>query len=97
VHKPYFNILAEQAHLAVAKQSVAAAEVIEAESARAAAEGRSLDVAVLQAHAATLDQRQTVLTLQISSDGSVLQLDDVLGLPLGTQLIMTRTNKWNGC
>jgi outer membrane protein TolC len=88
VHKLYFDILTEQAHLDAAKQSVAAAQVTEAEIARAAAEGRSLDVSVLQAHAATLDQRQTVLTQQLSIDDSVLRLDDVLGLPLGTQLIL---------
>jgi outer membrane protein TolC len=88
VHKLYFDILTEQAQLDAAKESVAAARVTEAESARAAAEGRSLDVAVLQAHAAMLDQRQTVLTHQLSIDDSVLQLDDVIGLPLGTQLVL---------
>ncbi len=35
-----------------------------------------------------LDQRQTVLTDQLSIDDSMLQLDDVLGVPLGTQLIL---------
>jgi outer membrane protein TolC len=35
-----------------------------------------------------LDQRQTVLTQQLSIDDSVLQLDDVIGLPLGTQLVL---------
>jgi outer membrane protein TolC len=88
VHKLYFDILTEQAHLDAATQSVSAAQVTEAESTRAATEGRSLDVAVLQAHAAMLDQRQTVLTHQLSIDDSMLQLDDVLGLPLGTKLVL---------
>jgi outer membrane protein TolC len=88
VHKLYFDILTEQAHLDAAKQSVAAAQVTEAESTRSVAEGRSLDVAVLQAHAAMLDQRQTVLTDELSIDDSMLQLDDVLGVPLGTRLVL---------
>jgi outer membrane protein TolC len=88
VHKLYFDILTEQAHLDAAKQSVAAAQVTEAESTSAVAEGRSLDVVTLQAHAAMLDQRQTVLTHQLSIDDCMLQLDDVLGVPLGTQLIL---------
>jgi outer membrane protein TolC len=87
VHQMYFNILTAQAHLEAMKQAASAASVSESESTRAVAEGKSLDVAVLQAHAAYLDQQQSVLTQQLAIDDAMLQFDDVLGLPLGTRLI----------
>ncbi len=88
VHQMYFNILTEQAHLEAMKQAASAASVTESENTRAAAEGRSLDVAALQAHAAYLDREQSVLTQQLAIDDATLQFDDVLGLPLGTRLIL---------
>jgi outer membrane protein TolC len=42
----------------------------------------------LQAHAAYLDRQQAVLTQQLVIDDAILQFDDVLGLPLGTRLIL---------
>jgi outer membrane protein TolC len=88
VHQMYFNILTAQAHLEAMKQAASAASVSESESTRAVAEGKSLDVAALQAHAAYLDQQQSVLTQQLAIDDAMLQFDDVLGLPLGTRLIL---------
>jgi outer membrane protein TolC len=88
VHQMYFNILTAQAHLEATKRSATAASVSESENTRAVAEGRSLDVAALQAHAAYLDQQQSVLTQQLTIDDVTLQFDDVLGLPLGTRLIL---------
>ncbi|WP_263366062.1 TolC family protein [Edaphobacter bradus] len=86
VHKLYFDILTAQAHLSAAQESVAAAATNEQESMRAVSEGRSLEVAALESHAAFLDQQHEVLTVQLSIDDLTLQLDDVLGLPLGTRL-----------
>jgi outer membrane protein TolC len=88
VHQMYFNILTAQAHLEAMNQAASAASVNESESTRAVAEGKSLDVAALQAHAAYLDQQQFVLTQQLAIDDAMLQFDDVLGLPLGTRLIL---------
>jgi outer membrane protein TolC len=88
VHQIYFNILTAQAHLEAMKQAASAASVSESETTRAVAEGRSLDVAALRAHATFLDQEQSVLTEQLAIDDAMLQFDDVLGLPLGTSLIL---------
>jgi outer membrane protein TolC len=88
VHQMYFDMLTAQAHLDATRQSVSAASVSEAESKRAVAEGKSLDVSALQAHAAFLDRQQAVLTQQLAIDDATLQFDDVLGLPLGTRLIL---------
>jgi outer membrane protein TolC len=88
VHKLYFAILTGEAQLSAAKESVAAATVVEQESIRAVADGRLLEVATLESHAALLDQQQSVLKGQLSLDDLTLQLDDALGLPLGTKLIL---------
>ncbi|QHN03763.1 TolC family protein [Granulicella sp. WH15] len=88
VHQMYFNILTAQAHLEATKRAASAASVNESENTRAVAEGRSLNVAALQAHAAYLDQQQSVLTQELAIDDATLQFDDVLGLPLGTRLIL---------
>jgi outer membrane protein TolC len=86
VHKLYFEILTAQAHLNANQEAVTAAATKEQESIRDVSEGRSLDVAALESHAALLDQQQTVLKVQLSIDDLTLQFDDVLGLPLGTKL-----------
>jgi outer membrane protein TolC len=88
VHQMYFEMLTAQAHLDAAKQSVFAASVGEAETKRAVAEGKSLDVAALQAHAAYLDRQQAVLTQQLAIDDATMHFDDVLGLTLGTRLLL---------
>jgi outer membrane protein TolC len=88
VHKLYFALLTTEARFSAAKESVSAATVVEQESIRAVAEGRSLEVATLESHAALLDQQQSVLKVQLSLDDLTLQLDDALGLPLGTKLIL---------
>jgi outer membrane protein TolC len=88
VHKLYFDILTRQAQLAAAQQSILAGQVSEQESTQAVAEGRSLEVAQLEAHAALLEQKQASLTDQLTLDDLSMQFDDVLGLPLGTRLAL---------
>jgi outer membrane protein TolC len=88
IHKLYFAILTAEAGLSAAKESVSAATVAEQESVRAVAEGHSLAVDVLESHAALLDQQQSVLKGQLSLDDLTLQMDDALGLPLGTKLTL---------
>lgn len=88
VHQMYFNILTAQARLEADRRAASAASISESEDTRAVEEGRSLDVAALQAHAEFLDQQQSVLTQQLSIDDAMLQFDDVLGLPLGTRLVL---------
>jgi outer membrane protein TolC len=88
VHKLYFSMLTAEAQLSAAKESVSAATVVEQESIRAVAEGHSLEVATLESHADLLDQQQSLLKVQLSLDDLTLQLDDALGLPFGTKLML---------
>jgi outer membrane protein TolC len=88
VHQLYFDMLTREARLSAATESVSSASIVEQESTRAVAEGRSLEAETLESHAALLDQQQSVLKVQLSLDDLTLRLDDALGLPLGTKLIL---------
>ncbi len=88
VHRLYFDLLTAEARLSAAKESVSAASIVEQESIRAVAEGHSLEAETLESHAALLDQQQSVLKVQLSLDDLTLRLDDALGLPLGTKVIL---------
>ncbi|MEI9980313.1 MAG: TolC family protein [Edaphobacter sp.] len=86
VYKLYFGILASQSQLQADQASVLAAETKDEEGRRGVAEGKALEVVSLQNHVQLLDQRQSVLKTRISLEDAMLQLDDALGLPLGTKL-----------
>jgi outer membrane protein TolC len=86
VHKLYFAILTTQIKLNAAEESVKAGTVAEQESMESVAEGHSLDLTKLEAHAALLEEKQASLTAQLAIDDLTTQFDDVLGLPLGIGL-----------
>jgi outer membrane protein TolC len=86
VHKLYYEILTRQMELAAADESVKAGQVEEAESTQAVADGKSLDVARLASRASLLQQEQASLSAQVAINDLMMQFDDVLGLPLGTEL-----------
>ena len=86
VHKLYYEILTKQMQLGAEDESVKASAVAEEESTRAIAEGKLLDVARLESRASLLEQKQASLTDQFAINDLMMQFDDVLGLPLGTNL-----------
>ena len=86
VRQTYFALLIAQLKLEAAKDEVDASEVKNQESANAVANGSALDVAALESRAAVLDAKQTALTQTLQIHDLTLSLDDLLGLPLSTQL-----------
>jgi len=86
VHKLYYGLITKQLQLAAARTSVRAAQLDEEESARAVSSGRTLEVIHLQNHAALLSAKQASLTLELAVTDLTMQFDDVLGLPIGTDL-----------
>lgn len=86
VHKLYFAILTTQIKLAASEEFIKAGGVHEGETMLSVAEGRSLDLAKLEAHAALLEEKHAGLTYALAIDDLTTQLDDVLGLALGTRL-----------
>jgi outer membrane protein TolC len=88
VHKLYYGTLIEQMRGLAAQDAVDAATVVEEETKRGVEEGKSLTDAELQSRTDLLDKQQAALASRLNLDDLTLQLDDALGLPLGTHLVL---------
>ena len=86
VRQLYYGILIAQSRLRAATEEANASQVNAQESVDAAAQGRALDVTVLESRAAVLDAKQSALTQNLQIHDLMLSLDDLLGLPLNSQL-----------
>ena len=86
VRQLYYGILIAQSRLRAATEEANASQLNAQESVDAAAQGRALDVTVLESRAAVLDAKQSALTQNLQIHGLMLSLDDLLGLPLNSQL-----------
>jgi outer membrane protein len=86
VRQLYYGILIAQSSLHAATEEVSASEVKEREATDDVAQGRALDVAALESHVALLDARQAALTQSLQIHDLMLGLDDLIGLPLNSQL-----------
>ena len=86
VHSLYFGILiARLQQRAAEQQSTYAAEHLR-ESEEAVRNGNALRVATLQGRAGLLESRQAALTADLQLSDLTTELNDLLGLPLETQL-----------
>ncbi len=88
VHKLYYGILIEQMRISAAQDAVDAATVTEQETKRGLEEGKLLADAELLSRTDLLDKQQSALVARLNLDDLTLQLDDALGLPLGTHLVL---------
>ena len=86
VRQLYYGILIAQLKEQAAKEEVDASQVKLQESTDAVAQGKALEVVALDSRAALLDAKQTVLTQSLQAQDLTYALDDLLGLPLTTQL-----------
>lgn len=88
VHQLYYNYLIEQLQGSSAQDAVSAANTAEQENRAALQAGNLLADAELSSRAKLLDQQRAVLESKLNLDDLTLQLDDVLGLPMGTKLLL---------
>lgn len=86
VRQLYYGILVAQLKQQAAAEEVAASEVKYQESTDAVARGQALEVAVLESRASLLDAKQTSLTEKLQIHDLIITLDDLMGLPLTTEL-----------
>ena len=86
VRQLYYGILIAQLKQQAAEEEVAASQVKLQESTDAVKQGSALDVVVLESRASYLDAGQTVLTQKLQIHDLMVTLDDLLGLPLTTNL-----------
>jgi outer membrane protein TolC len=88
VHQLYYNYLIEQLQGSAAQDAVSAAATAEEENKQALQEGKLLPDVELTSRANLLDQQRAVLESKLSLEDLTLQLDDALGLPMGTKFIL---------
>jgi outer membrane protein TolC len=86
VRQLYYGLLIGKLRLQAASAEVIASQVKSKESADAVAQGRALVVTALESRATLLDAQQASLTEELQIHDLTLALDDLLGLPLNSQL-----------
>jgi len=86
VRKLYCDLLIAGLKLQAADEEANASEIKNHEDLDAVTHGTTLDIAVLESQASTLEAQQSMLTQRLSMHNLMLSLDDLLGLPLNTKL-----------
>jgi outer membrane protein TolC len=86
VRQLYYGILIAQLNQVTAKEEADAAQVKFQESTSFVEQGKTLEAVALESHAALLGAKQTVLTQNLQIRDLIFELNDLLGLPLNTQL-----------
>ena len=86
VRQLYYGILIAQLKQQAATEEVAASQVKLQESTDDVEKGSALEVVALESRASMLDARQAALTQKLQIHDLMITLDDLLGLPLNTEL-----------
>ena len=88
VRQLYYEILIAQLKEQAAEEEIAASQVKLQESLEDVEKGNALDVVALESRASFLDARQAALTQRLQIHDLTVTLNDLLGLPLETQLTL---------
>jgi outer membrane protein TolC len=92
VHTLYYGILVAQMEKKAAEQETAFASETLRENEHNVRGGSALEVAEIQGHATLLESQQAVLTAELQIQDYTTELNDLLGLPLDTQLELQAEN-----
>lgn len=88
VHELYYRILTTQLQRKAAGSQISASDEVLAENAEQLKNGSLLQAAVLESRAKALAARQELLTADMQLSDLTTQLNDLLGLPLDTKLVL---------
>jgi outer membrane protein TolC len=88
VHQLYYNVLILQTRRAAAQAKIRADEDLRNERIEQVKNGATLEQESIEARAQALDSRQDLLTTELQLSDAMTQLNDVIGLPLTTQLVL---------
>jgi outer membrane protein TolC len=89
VHEAYYGILIAQLQKKAAEQDSAYARTRLSESEQDVRNGNALNVAVIESRAGVLQSEQSLLTIDLRLSDLTSELNDLLGLPLDTPLVLT--------
>jgi len=88
VHQLYYALLTTQLQRKAAELQITATNETLAENGEQFKNGSLLKVAVVESRANSLEAKQTLLTADMQISDLTTQLNDVLGLPLNTKLVL---------
>ena len=88
VHQLYYALLTTQVQRKAAELQITASNESLAENGEQFKNGSLLRAAVVESRANSLEAKQTLLTADMQISDLNVQLNDVLGLPLGTKLVL---------
>ena len=91
VHEIYYQILVTQLHKSATEAKIRADQETESERAQQVKYGSTLDERLIESRAQTLEAKQDLLTIELQLSDLTMQLNDVLGLPVTTQLELDPT------
>jgi outer membrane protein TolC len=88
VHQLYYKVLILQTRRAAAQARIQASDDLRKERIEQVKLGATLEQESIEAHAQALESRQELLTTELQLSDSMTQLNDAIGLPLTTQLVL---------
>jgi len=88
VHQIYYRILIAQAHRAALVANIQASEDLNKERVEQVKYGSSLEQEAIESKAQSLEAKQDLLTTDLQLSDLTMQLNDAIGLPLTTQLVL---------
>jgi outer membrane protein TolC len=88
VHQLYYRILVLQAHKEAAKAKMQASEDLHSERMQQVKYGSALEEESIDSQAQSLEAKQDLLTTDLQLSDVNMQLNDALGLPLTTPLVL---------
>jgi len=88
VHQLYYRILIVQAHREAIQAKIKAAEGLNKERIEQVKYGSTLQEEAIESHAQTLESKQDLLSTDLQLSDLTMQLNDAIGLPLTTQLVL---------
>jgi outer membrane protein TolC len=88
VHQIYYRILIVQAHREAAQAKIQASDDLQKERVAQVKYGSTLEEEAIESRAQSLEAKQDLLTTELQLSDLTMQLDDALGLPLTTALVL---------
>jgi outer membrane protein TolC len=88
VHQLYYRVLIAQLHRSATQARIKAAQDLQSERVQQVKYGSALDEDLIASKAQTLQAKQELLTTELQLSDLTYQLDDVMGLPLSTELAL---------
>lgn len=94
VRQLFYSILIAQATTEADRLNIAATETKNNETRQDVADGNALEVSALEAHAALLDAKHSLLTQQLRIRDLTMSLNDLIGFPVEAPLTLTEPESY---